>query len=152
MPPLGKAVHRSPDRQAPGSRHPAERYRGAPPQHALHSLAAAIDRTPSLGIDPGWTAQRVHVVRWVLPMKREANAAQIDALLAATGHRPIVEVSTRDPWWGARLVAHRYEGENVLGRLWMELRRQLRDDDPASRSGAWVDRNPRRAFEDVQPG
>ena len=73
-------------------------------------------------------------------MKREANAAQIDALLAATGHRPIVEVSTRDPWWGARLVAHRYEGENVLGRLWMELRRQLRDDDPASRSGAWVDR------------
>ena len=47
-------------------------------------------------------------------------------LLAATGERPIVEVSTRDPWWGARPVAHRYEGNNVLGRLWMELRQQLR--------------------------
>ena len=62
--------------------------------------AAAIGRTPGLGIDPGWTAQRVHVMRWVLRMKREANAAQIDALLAATGDRPIVEVSTRNPWWG----------------------------------------------------
>ena len=102
--------------------------------------AAAIGRTPGLGIDPGWNAQRVDVMRWVLRMKREANEAEIDAVLAATGSRPIVEVSTRDPWWGARPVADRYEGGNVLGRLWMELRRQLRDHDPAARSGAWLDR------------
>ena len=102
--------------------------------------AAAIGRTPGLGIDPGWNAQRVDVMRWVLRMKREANATDIDAVLAATGDRPIVEVSTRDPWWGARPVAERYEGRNVLGRLWMELRQQLRDHDPAARSGAWLDR------------
>ena len=102
--------------------------------------AAAIGRTPGLGIDPGWNTQRVDVMRWVLRMKREANQAEIDALLAATGDRPIVEVSTRDPWWGARPVAERYEGRNVLGRLWMELRQQLRDHDPAARSGAWLDR------------
>ena len=102
--------------------------------------AAAIGRTPGLGIDPGWNAQRVDVMRWVLRMKREANRAEIDAVLAATGNRPIVEVSTRDPWWGARPVADRYEGRNVLGRLWMELRQQLRDHDPAARSGAWLDR------------
>ena len=101
--------------------------------------AAAIGRTPGLGIDPGWNEQRVDVMRWVLRMKREANAAEIDAVLAATGERPIVEVSTRDPWWGARPVADRYEGHNVLGRLWMELRQQLRKDDPAARSGAWAD-------------
>ena len=92
--------------------------------------ATAIGRTPSLGIDPGWNAQRVDVMRWVLRLKREANAAEIDAVLAATGGRPIVEVSTRDPWWGARPVAERYEGKNVLGRLWMELRQQLRDGEP----------------------
>ena len=102
--------------------------------------AAAIGRAPGLGIDPGWNAQRVDVMRWVMRMKREANAAEIDAVLAATGGRPIVEVSTRDPWWGARPVAERYEGKNVLGRLWMELRQQLRDGDPRARSGAWLGR------------
>ena len=102
--------------------------------------AAAIGRTPGLGIDPGWNTQRVDVMRWVLRMKREANGSEIDAVQAATGDRPIVEVSTRDPWWGARPVADRYQGRNVLGRLWMELRQQLRDRDPAARSGAWLDR------------
>ena len=61
-------------------------------------------------------------------------------MLAATGERPIVEVSTRDPWWGARPVAERYEGSNVLGRLWMELRQHVRDGDPATRPGAGIDR------------
>ena len=101
--------------------------------------AAAIGRTRGLGIDPGWNGQRVNVMRWVLRMKREANAGEIDAVLAATGDRPIVEVSTRDPWWGARPVADRYEGRNVLGRLWMELRQHLREDEPAGRSSAWLD-------------
>ena len=100
--------------------------------------AAAIGRTPSLGIDPDWNAQRVHVMRWVIRLKREANAAEIDGLLTATLDRPIVEVSTRDPWWGARPVADRYEGRNVLGRLWMELRHQIRHGDPAARSAAWL--------------
>ena len=102
--------------------------------------AAAIGRTPDLGIDPGWNAQRVDVMRWVLRMKREANAAEIDAVLAETGERAIVEVSTRDPWWGARPIADRCEGNNVLGRLWMELRHHLREDDPAARSSAWTGR------------
>ena len=79
-------------------------------------------------------------MRWVLRMKREANAAAIDDALARTGDRPIVEVSTRDPWWGARPAGDSYRGRNVLGRLWMELRQQLRDGDPASRSAAWLGR------------
>ena len=102
--------------------------------------AAAIGLTPGLGIDPGWNAQRVDVMRWVLRCKREANRDEIDALLTATGERPIVEVSTRDPWWGARPVAVRYEGHNVLGRLWMELRQHIRESDPAALSGAWTGR------------
>ena len=99
--------------------------------------AVAIGRTPALGIDPGWNAQRVDVMRWVLRRKREANRAEIDAVLSATGDRPIVEISTPDPWWGARPIADRYKGKNVLGRLWMELRQQIRDGDPAAHSGAW---------------
>ena len=79
-------------------------------------------------------------MRWVLRMKREANRTGIDAVLAATGERAIVEVSSRDPWWGARPVADRYEGRNVLGRLWMELRHQLRENDPAAGAGTWAER------------
>lgn len=62
--------------------------------------AAAIGRTPGLGIDPAWNAQRIDVMGSMMTMKREANAAAIDAALADTGNRPIVEVSTHDPWWG----------------------------------------------------
>ena len=92
------------------------------------------------GIDPGWDARRVDAMRWVLRRKREANPDRIDAALASTGERPIVEVSAFDAWWGARPAGDRYEGRNALGRLWMELRRQLREGDPAARSGAWIGR------------
>ena len=102
--------------------------------------AAAIGRGTAAGLDPRWNDQRVNVMRWVLRMKREANAAWIDAALAASGERAIVEVSTRDPWWGAQPDGNRYRGANVLGRLWMELRQQLRDGDPAARSAAWTGR------------
>ena len=37
-------------------------------------------------------------------------------------------------------VTKRYEGQNVLERLWMEFRHQLRDGNPAARSGAWTGR------------
>ncbi len=102
--------------------------------------AAAIGRGTAAGMNPDWNAQRVNAMRWVLRMKREANAAAIDAALARSGDCAIVEVSTRDAWWGAKPAGDSYRGENVLGRLWMELRQQLRDGDPASRAAAWVGR------------
>ena len=102
--------------------------------------AAGIGRGTGIGMDPCWNAQRVNAMRWVLRMKREANAAAIDAALARTGERAIVEVSARDPWWGAKPAGDSYRGENVLGRLWMELRQQLRADDPAARAAAWTGR------------
>ena len=61
--------------------------------------AAAIGRMPSLDIDPGWNAQRVDVMRWVLRRKREANHVTIEAVLIVTGERAFAEISTRDPWW-----------------------------------------------------
>ena len=102
--------------------------------------AAAIGRSPNPGMDPRWTAQRVNVMRWVLRMKREANTDVIDAELARTGRRAIVEISTRDAWWGAKPAGDSYRGNNVLGRLWMELRQHLRDNDPAARSADWAGR------------
>ena len=102
--------------------------------------AAAIGRGTAAGMSPDWNAQRVNAMRWVLRLKREANAASIDAALAATGDRAIVEVSTRDAWWGAKPSGDTWRGHNVLGRLWMELRQQLREGDPAARAAAWTGR------------
>ena len=104
--------------------------------------AAAIGRTPGLGIDPGWNAQRVDVMRWVLRMKREANLDEIDALLAATGERPIVEISTGDPWWGgtppSRTVTR--ATTSSAGSGWNCGQPASREADPACLSGAWAGR------------
>ncbi len=102
--------------------------------------AAAIGRGTDLGMSPDWNARRVNAMRWTRRMKRAANSALVDAALAQSGDRPIVEVSTRDPWWGAKPTGATYLGHNVLGRLWMELRRQLRDGDPAALPDRWLSR------------
>ena len=81
-------------------------------------------------------------MRRALRMKREANPPKMDPVLTTTGDRPIVEVSApaRDAWWGSRPTGARYQGNNVLERLWTELRQHVRDGDPASRPGAWTGR------------
>ena len=98
----------------------------------------AIGRSP--GLEPGWNARRADVMRWILRLKREANRETLDALLADTVDRPIVEVSLHDHWWGASPAGTLYRGHNVLGRLWMELRQQLREHDPTADSAAWAAR------------
>ena len=75
-------------------------------------------------------------MRWVLRMKRESNVDVIERCWPRPATGPSVEVSTRDPWWGARPISDRNEGRNVLGRLWMELRQHLRDGQPIHASKA----------------
>ena len=102
--------------------------------------AAAIGRGTAAGLDPLWNEQRVNVMRWVLRMKREANAPAI----APPSPRPASAPSSRSrratPGGGARPAGDSYRGDNVLGRLWMELRQQLRDGEPAARAAAWSGR------------
>ena len=48
-------------------------------------------------------------------------------LLLETGNRPIVEDSRKDDYWGAKTVGDEgLSGQNVLGRLLMELREKLK--------------------------
>lgn len=102
--------------------------------------AARIGRAPDPGPDAGWNRQRVDVMRWAIRMKREANPDLVDAALERTGRRPIVEISRRDAFWGAIPAGAVYEGGNVLGRLWMELRHHIRRNDPLAQASAWVPR------------
>jgi type I restriction enzyme, S subunit len=74
-----------------------------------------------------WDAVRVKIMRWCLRVKLAQNFKSFGRLLWATGERPIVEQSRKDDFWGAKEVEDgTLVGMNVLGRLLMELREELK--------------------------
>jgi type I restriction enzyme S subunit len=75
-----------------------------------------------------WDHVRVRIMRWSLRMKLANNWNTFSALLLKTGERPIVEESRKDDFWGAKVVedGDTLVGMNVLGRLLMELREQVK--------------------------
>lgn len=76
-----------------------------------------------------WDAVRVKVMRWCLRVKLAQNWREFRSLLLSTGERPIVEQSRKDDFWGAKVVEDgTLMGMNVLGRLLMELREQLKGE------------------------
>ena len=78
---------------------------------------------------------RTRVMRWCLRVKLAQNYEEFGRLLLATTGRPIVEQSRKDDYWGAKVAGIDDEtliGQNVLGRLLMELR-ELRKNDTEER-------------------
>lgn len=76
---------------------------------------------------PDWHRVRIKIMRWCLRVKLVQHWERFGSLLLATGQRPIVEQSNKDDFWGARPVDdHTLVGMNVLGRLLMELRDEMR--------------------------
>ena len=80
---------------------------------------------------PDWDEVRYKIMRWCLRIKLAQNYEEFGRLLLATRDRPIVEQSRRDDYWGAKLAneaGDKLIGQNVLGRLLMELREKLKLD------------------------
>lgn len=78
-----------------------------------------------------WDEIRYKVMRWCLRVKLAQNYEEFGRLLLATRDRPIVEQSRKDDYWGAKLAdvsGDTLIGQNVLGRLLMELRERLKAD------------------------
>jgi ribA/ribD-fused uncharacterized protein len=74
-----------------------------------------------------WPGIRVRIMRWVLRVKLAQHMNGFGNVLLATGDSSIVERSAKDRYWGAiESDDGTLEGENVLGRLLMELRDELR--------------------------
>jgi ribA/ribD-fused uncharacterized protein len=74
-----------------------------------------------------WLSIRIRVMRWVLRVKLAMHWSSFGRLLLATEDCPIVEDSRRDDFWGAIPQADgSLAGANVLGRLLMELREELK--------------------------
>ena len=76
-----------------------------------------------------WSAVHTDVMRWCLQVKARQNWAKFTSVLLATGASDIVEeTSKRDVYWGAKRTKEDPDilvGENVLGHLLMELRREI---------------------------
>jgi len=81
---------------------------------------------------PDWDTVKYRIMRWCLRTKLAQNYDSFGRLLLATEDKQIVEMSLKDDYWGAKLQAPTYDiliGENVLGRLLMELRELLKNDN-----------------------
>lgn len=74
-----------------------------------------------------WDSIKVRTMRWSLRVKLVQNRDTFAPLLLSTGEKPIVEESAKDQFWGAKVQDREsLAGINVLGRLLMELREQMR--------------------------
>ena len=83
---------------------------------------------------PDWMEVRVKVMRWVLRVKLAQNWEKFSHELLETDNLEIVEKKTRRAdFWGAKVQEDgSFFGKNVLGRLLMELREQVRDSGQQS--------------------
>lgn len=86
-------------------------------------LAATIGRTAP-GMRKDWDIVKDDLMRKALRMKVEQNP-DVKASLLGTGDRVIVENSPRDSYWANGSDG---KGLNMLGKLWMELREELRKE------------------------
>lgn len=76
---------------------------------------------------PDWEGVRVAIMKWCLKVKLAQHWNSFSEILLATDGLPIVEESRRDDYWGARMIDDKFFlGQNVLGRLLMELREKLK--------------------------
>ena len=74
-----------------------------------------------------WNRVLVNIMRWSLRVKLSQNWNTFSRLLLDTENRPIVEESMRDTFWGAKPKTDTIlEGANILGRLLVELREEVR--------------------------
>lgn len=80
---------------------------------------------------PDWDSVRFKIMRWCLRVKLAQNYNNFGNLLLSTGEKPIVEQSRNDDYWGAKVMDGDMIliGQNILGRLLMELRERLRQED-----------------------
>lgn len=72
---------------------------------------------------PDWDEIKVDVMRDILRAKAEQHE-YVRRKLLATGDRELIKDSWRDDFWG---WGKHKDGQNVLGKLWMEVREELRN-------------------------
>lgn len=73
-----------------------------------------------------WTKNRVQIMNWCIHMKLLYNWNKMGRLFEQTMDKEIVELSSKDDYWGAFVRGDYAEGHNVLGLLLKEVRKDYR--------------------------
>lgn len=97
----------------------ADEIRYAPSAHVAFKIAQERKSLQR----PDWDVVKVEVMRNILRAKTGQHEYVRQKLLA-TGDRELIEDSWRDDFWG---WGPNGDGKNMLGKLWMEVRSEIRD-------------------------
>lgn len=89
-------------------------------------LTFEYTRRPEIAVRPDWEDEKLNVMHDAVMAKFTQNPELKEKLLA-TGDLDIVENSPVDSFWG---VGADGKGKNMLGRIIMQVRAQLRENDP----------------------
>jgi ribA/ribD-fused uncharacterized protein len=85
--------------------------------------AKALGRTRAVVIRPDWEEAKETIMLHAL--RRKFATGELQALLLATGDRPLIEGSPFDSYWGCGRTG---KGKNRLGELLMLVRAELRGE------------------------
>ncbi len=103
---------------------------------------------------PDWDKLKIQIMEEILFQKVFQHKYVLKKLIQ-TGDRLIVENSWRDPYWGE---GPNKDGENVLGRLWMSIRKDILSNGFMDKFNFWVSwaeikewRNSKNAITDTTP-
>ena len=99
-------------------------------------------------IRPDWDEIKPEAMRFTLAVKLLQHPRRFSDALMETGTWPIVEMSQRDQYWGAKPKRTNtvLVGVNLLGKLLTQLREQLRTNPGAPEGAA------RLFIQDIHPG
>jgi ribA/ribD-fused uncharacterized protein len=105
----------------------AQKFAGTDHEEAIRQtpspmIAARMGRTRKKPLRRDWEAVKDDVMREAVRAKFTQHA-ELSALLLATGDADLVEHTARDSYWGDGGDG---SGKNVLGRILMEVRDELR--------------------------
>lgn len=73
-----------------------------------------------------WVKNRVIIMNWCVHLKLLYNWNRMGRLFEQTMNKEIVELSSKDDFWGAFIKGEYAEGQNVLGLLLKQVRNDYR--------------------------
>lgn len=76
-----------------------------------------------------WNIQRFKIMKFCIELKLHQNKELFSQALLSTKNLSIVEFTSEDKVWGATDEGDHYSGTNALGRLLMELRDNIKNDE-----------------------